>query len=249
VERVAVHVIACRAEAVTGAMIDPMVVALLDRAIYSYSDVDRLVGLHTGTSRRWLEGYVRSGKLYDPVLRDEPTGGDAVTWGEMVEARLLAEFRSKDVPVQRLRPAIVRLRKEFGRYPLAHARPFLDIEGRELVRVVQDEVGLERPLQFVVVRSGQLMLAEATERFNAAVEYHGDVVGRLRPDARTPEVMMDPTRTFGQPAIRNVRTEILAEEYRAGTTREELADLYNLTATQIDEAIRFELIAAGERAA
>lgn len=239
---------ASRAESRPGAMMEHMLDALLDRAIYSYSDVDRLVGLHAGTSRRWLEGYERTGKFYDPVLRDEPTGGDIVTWGEMVEARLLAEFRTR-VPVQRLRPAIVRLRGEFGRYPLAHARPFLDIEGRELVRVVQDEVGLERPLQFVVVRSGQTMLAEATERFNAAVEYDGDVVGRLRPDPRTPEVVMDPTRSFGQPTIRNVRTDALAEDYRAGTSREELADLYDLTSAQVDAAIRFELIAGSDRAA
>ncbi len=32
-------------------------VSLLDRAIYSYADVDRLVGMRPGTARRWLEGY------------------------------------------------------------------------------------------------------------------------------------------------------------------------------------------------
>lgn len=228
-----------------GAMAD----TLLDRAIYSYSDVDRIVGLHSGTSRRWLEGYTRAGKYYDPVLRDEPTGGDVVTWGEMVEARFLAEFRSNHVPVQKLRPAIVRLRAEFGRYPLAHARPFLDVEGRELVRVVQDEVGLDRSLRLVVVRSGQLMLTEATERFNAAVEYDAGVVRRLWPDPRTPEVVIDPAHSFGQPAIRNVRTESLAEDFRAGTSREDLADLYDLTTAQVDAALRFELIASSERAA
>jgi uncharacterized protein (DUF433 family) len=226
-----------------------MAASLLDRAIYSYPDVDRLVGLHSGTARRWLEGYVRSGRFYEPVLRLEPTGSDVVTWGEMVEARLLAEFRSQQVPVQRLRPAVVRLREEFGRYPLAHARPFLEVDGRELVRVVQEEVGLERPLQLVVVRNDQLVLVETAERFRDAVEYENDVVGRLRPDARTPGVVMDPLRAFGQPAVRNVRTESLAEEFRAGTSREELADLYDLSPGQVDEALRFELIAGSERAA
>jgi len=228
---------------------DGMADSLLDRAIYSYADVDRLVGLHSGTARRWLEGYQRTGRFYDPVLRPEPTGGDAVTWGEMVEARLLAEFRNRAVPVQRLRPAIVRLRKEFGPYPLAHARPLFDVEGRELVRVVQEQVGLERSLQLVVVRNGQLVLADTAERFRSAVEYDGDVAGRLKPDVRTPDVVMDPRRAFGQPAVRNVRTESLAEDYRAGTSREELADLYDLTAEQVDEAIRFELIAGSERVA
>lgn len=223
--------------------------SLLDRAIYSYADVDRLVGLYSSTARRWLEGYERAGRFYDPVLRPEPNGSDAVTWGEMVEARLLAEFRNRDVPVQRMRPAIVQLRKEFGPYPLAHAHPFLDVEGRELVRLVQDQVGLERQLQLVVVRNGQLVLAEVAERFRSAVEYDQGVAGRLRPDLRTPNVVMDPRRAFGQPAVRNVRTDSLAEDYRAGTSREDLADLYDLTPEQVDAAIRFELIAGSERVA
>lgn len=226
-----------------------MATSLLDRAIYSYPDVDRLAGLHTGTARRWLEGYERGGRFYEPVLREEPTGSEVVTWGEMVEARLLAEFRSQRVPVQRLRPAIVRLREEFGPYPLAHGRPFLDVEGRELVRAVQDEAGVESPLRLVVVRSGQAMLAEATRRFHEAVQYDDGVVARLNPSPRTPEVVMDPVRAFGQPAVRSVRTDALAEDYRAGASRDELAELYELTAAQVDEAIRFELIAGYEHAA
>lgn len=226
-----------------------MAISLLDRAIYSYADVDRLVGLHAGTARRWLDGYERGGRFYEPVLREEPTGAEDVTWGEMVEARLLAEFRSQQVPVQRLRPAIVRLRQEFGRYPLAHARPFVDVEGRELVRAVQDEVGVDRPLQLVVVRNGQTMLAPGAARFQQVVGYTDGVVGHLSPDARTPSVVMDPGRAFGQPAIRNVRTDALAEGYCAGTSREVLAELYDLELGQVDEAIRFELITGTERAA
>lgn len=223
--------------------------SLLDRAIYSYADVDRLAGLHAGTARRWLEGYERQGRFYDPVLRPEPTGSDAVTWGEMVETRLLAEFRDRRVPVRRMRPAIGRLRAEFGRYPLAHARPFLDVEGRELVQVVQEQVGLDRVLQLVVVSNGQYLLTDAARRFSSAVVYDGEIAGRLRPDLRTPDVVMDPRRAFGQPAVRSVRTDSLAEDYRAGTSRDDLADLYDLTLVQVDEAIRFELIAGAERAA
>jgi uncharacterized protein (DUF433 family) len=223
--------------------------SFLDRAIYAYADVDRLIGLHSGTARRWLEGYERLGRFYDPVLRPAPTGSDAVTWGEMVEARLLAEFRDRKVPVQRMRPAILKLREAFGQYPLAHARPFLDVEGRELVQIVQEQVGLERVLQLVVVRDGQLLLTDAAERFRSAVEYESSVARRLRPDLRTPYVLMDPLRAFGQPAVRSVRTESLAEDYRAGSSREELADLYELTTEQVDDAIRFELIAGAERAA
>lgn len=155
----------------------------------------------------------------------------------------MAEYRCRNVPVQRLRPAIVALRGEFGRYPLAHARPFLDVEGRELIRVVQDRVGLERSLQLVVVRNGQLVLAGPAKQFQTAVGYADDVVAHIKPDLRTPDVVMNPRTAFGQPAIRGVKTESLAEDYRAGASRDVLADLYGLAPEQVDEALRFELIA------
>lgn len=60
---------------------------------------------------------------------------------------------------------------------------------------------------------------------------------------------MNPRKAFGQPTIRSVRTEALAEDYRAGTSRDELSDLYDLTLEQVDAALRFELIAGSERAA
>ncbi len=222
--------------------------SLLDRAIYSYADVDRLTGLTPGTARRWLEGHERAGVLYEPVLRLDPTGADSVTWGEMVEARLLAEFRGQRVSLQRLRPAVVRLREEFGPYPLAHARPLLDVEGRELVRRVQDEVSLAPQLQLVVVRNGQLMLDLRAQRFRDAATYQDGVVVALRPAGRTPEIVMDPRRSFGQPSIRSVRTDVLAEDFRAGGSLETLADLYDLEISQVDQAIRYEMIRSAGQA-
>lgn len=97
----------------------------------------------------------------------------------------------------------MRLSEEFGPYPLAQARPLLDVEGRELVRLVQEQVGLDRAIQLVVIRNGQAVLSDGVERFNSAVEYVGAVAGRLRPVRRTPVVVMDPERAFGQPTVRN----------------------------------------------
>jgi uncharacterized protein (DUF433 family) len=39
---------------------------------------------------------------------------------------------------------------------------------------------------------------------------------------------------------------VLAEDFRAGSSREELADLYELTAEQVDQALRFEVISSRE---
>jgi uncharacterized protein (DUF433 family) len=227
----------------SGSPVAPAPIELLDRRLYSMVQVDRLLGVNAGTARRWIDGYKRAGRLYPPVVRIEATGDPLVTWGEFVETRLLAEYRDATVPLVRMRPAIERLREELQtRYPLAHARPF--VSGRELVLKVQEAVALVSPLQLVVIRSGQLVLAPAAERFWSAVEFGPDEgpVERVHPAPDLRRVVIDPLRQFGEPVIRSVRTEVIAEQIRAGDPIEMIAKLYELSREEVEEALRYELI-------
>ena len=168
-----------------------------------------------------------------------------MTWGEFVETRLLSEYREAGVPVLNMRRAIEKLRERFEtRYPLAHAQPFLDVHGRELVMRTQDEVGLERPLQLVVVRNEQLVLAEPARQFVESVDYEGDIARSLHPAPDLRQVVMDPLRQFGEPVVRSVPTEVIAEQVRAGDPPEMIMELYELTRSQVDAAIRYELLRA-----
>lgn len=218
---------------------------LLDRRLFSIPQVDRLLGLTGGTARRWIEGYERSGRRYPPVIRPESIDQPLVTWGEFVEARLVSEYREAGVPVMNLRPAIEKLREDFDtRYPLAHARPFLDVEGRELVMRAQTSVGLERPLQLVVLRNNQLVLTERAKHFADSVEYKDDVAQRLHPAPDLQDVVIDPLRQFGEPVVRSVPTEIIAEQVRSGDSAEMIMELYELSRKQVDAALRYELLRA-----
>jgi uncharacterized protein (DUF433 family) len=216
-------------------------VSLLDRVMYTYSDADRHLGLHAGTSRRWLDGYTRGGTTYPPVLRPSPVDRDAVTWGEFVETRLLSEFRDRGVSIQRLRPAVDRLRTEFGRYPLAHARPFLDVEGRELVRHIQDETDLPAELRFVVVRNGQGVISSAVQRFVDSVEFDHGHAARLLPAGRSSAVVVDPERQAGRPVVRSVPTDVILEQFNAGESIASISGLWDLSPHEIESALRFEL--------
>ena len=73
---------------------------LMERPVYGLSQVDQLLALSPGTARRWIDGYVRQGRTYAPVIRPEATGAEIVTWGEFVEARLLAEYRDRGLSLQ-----------------------------------------------------------------------------------------------------------------------------------------------------
>lgn len=219
------------------------VIKLLATPVYGMSQVDRLLGLPGGTAMRWIDGYSRGGRRYDPIVRLAPTGDDIVTWGELSEARFLAEFRNAGVPIIRLRPAVDRLRERFNvLYPLAYARPFIDPLGREVVQRVQVEVGLERQLQLVVVRDNQLVLSLPAADYVEAVHFNdAGVVEWIQPEKELDQVRMHPQRQFGVPAVRSVPTAVIAEMYRAGDGIDLIASLYNLTADQVEQALRYEL--------
>lgn len=229
------------------------VVDLLSRPTYGFGQVDRILRLKSGTAARWVDGYDRGGRHYEPVIRERTTGDPIVTWGEFVEARLLAEYRDAGVPMLRMRPAVERLRDEFGPYPLASARMWLGEDGRDLVLRTQEEVGLDRAQWIVVPRTGQVMLpgiddkvrwTERAQRFADALVWSDGGVRiptGLQPMSGNPDVAIDPLRGFGEPVVRNVPTEVIAELIRAGDPPEMVADLYELSLDQVNAAVRYEL--------
>lgn len=220
---------------------------LLERPIYGMAQVDRLLRLKSGTAKRWIDGYERSGKKYPPVVRVDPTGDEIVTWGEFVETRLLAEYRNAGVPLVRMRPAVDRLREEFHpKYPLAHARPFVDVAGRELVLKIQETVGLDRHLRLVeLAKNGQIVLVEEADSFRRAAQFRSDgVVERLLAVTEIPQVVIDPLRQFGEPVVRSVPTEVIAEQVRAGESIAAIVELYELPSASVEAALRYELLRA-----
>jgi uncharacterized protein (DUF433 family) len=219
-------------------------VTVLERRVYVMGDVDLYLGLSSGTARRWIDGYARGGRFYPPVIREDRTGDETVTWGEFVETRLLVGYRTRGVSLQRLRPAVQLLRQEFGvAYPLAMAQPYLDVAGRELVLRVQDATSVDRSLRLVVVRNQQLVLADPAQAFADRAEFAGEerAVSALRTEVDTPDVRIDPLRQTGQPVVRSVPTAVLAEGFRAGESVDVLADLYDLRVDQVLQAIRYEM--------
>lgn len=230
-----------------------MNVTVLPREMYSISEAAHLLStheapLHSQTLKRWLEGERRKGTGYPPVLRREPTGSDAVTWAEFVEAGLLKQYRARKVPLQRLRPLIDAMREEFGvEYPLAHFRPLIDPASRQVVLELQEELGLDSKLLLVVRRGGSMqpMFSQPVQNFLERVEFDADAVAqRVRPLGKDSAVTIDPARSFGIPTVRGIRTEILLEQFQVGEPIDRIADDFDLDPADVEEALRWELRAA-----
>lgn len=216
--------------------------SVLDRPVYGIVEAAGLLGLRPDRTRAWLDGYERAGIRYEPVIRRESTGDDIVTWGEFVELGYLREYRRKGVPLQRLRPVIDELRREFATpYPLATARPY--VFGKDLVLEVQERYDLPAPIA-VVIRSGQeILLAEEANRFFKKVEFdapeNGEVC-RLRPAGPASPVVIDPLVRFGRPTVAGASTERLWELFDAGETLDQIAAGYDMAVDQVGAAVAYE---------
>lgn len=217
-------------------------VSFLDRPTYGVGQAAGLLGLRTDSVRRWLDGYFKDGTSYPPVVRPESLGIETVTWGEFIELGYLREYRRANVSLQRLRPAIDKLRVQFEtQYPLALVRPL--VFDRELVLQVQEELDLPSSLAFVV-RSGQtIAVADNANRFFKKIEFNpgenGEAI-RIRPAGQTSPVTIDPQVSFGEPAVEGVATSRLWELFDAGETVEDLAGGYELSVSTIGAGIAYE---------
>ncbi len=219
-----------------------MTVTVLDREMFSEGEAARLLRVPQGTLHYWLEGGVRKGKQYRPIIRESSRDRRTVTWAEFVEAGLLRQYRrERGVPMAELRAVIEKLRAELSvPYPLAHQQPFVG-PGRQLVREIQDEVGLDPEYFLVAIAREQLVLTSASESFVERVRWAHGVAAGWRPheDARSP-VLMDPEQRFGKPMIKGISTEVLWEHDEAGESVEAVAEDFGVSAKDVRWALSYE---------
>ncbi len=212
---------------------------MINQEIYTVAEAARLLEIHPGTLRWWLEG---RGHI-PPVLRTEPSGSPNVTWGEFVEARYLREYR-RFRSLQQLRPVIERLRHDFGvEHPLAHVKPFVG-PGWGMTLAAQQSAGLRTNLALVhEIVTGQIILSFAAADFLRLVEFDPDGdrwARRIRPEGRASPIVIDPEYSFGAPTIKGIRTEALFDLVRAGEPIDTVADDYSLTPREVSAGVAYE---------
>jgi uncharacterized protein (DUF433 family) len=218
------------------------VASVLDREMYTEAGAARLLRVPPATLHYWLEGRQGKSKTYRPVIRQEATGSNRVTWAEFIEAGLLRQYRrAHRVPMLELRNFIESLRQNLGvSYPLAHARPF--VSGRTLVVKAQTDAHLDPEFALVAVVSNQFILTPAAQEFYERVTWEDDKAIRWRPDANSNSpVVVDPNVRFGAASVGGISTAILREQDVAGEDETDIAGVFGLTVAQVRWALSYEM--------
>lgn len=179
-----------------------------------------------------------------PLITTLPGAGRQATipFVGFAEAFVLGALRKAGVPMQRIRPAVVRLNDEIGLdHALASERVYTD--GAELIFDYASSTDDEQLL--TVVRTGQEHFAEVIRDYLKPITYGNDGwAAKVRLPAYTrAEVTVDPTEAFGQPLLVHggARVEDLVYRFKAGDGFSEIAADFDVPSDEVEDVIRVAL--------
>lgn len=216
-----------------------------DVGIYSISEASRLSGVSQGRLRRWLSGYTwRKGSRTSSTAAlwrrqlPEIEGSLALGFLDLIEARLIDAFRNAGVPWSEIKSAgtkacaLLDIDHPFAthRFATDGRRIFVEILSTEgeatLLELSKSQYAFDK-----IVRPSFIRNIDFEE---SAVRWWW--MGRKR------SVVIDPMRQFGAPivAASGVPTRVLYDSYVAEDSVSRVADLYEVDARTVRDAIDFE---------
>ena len=226
--------------------------SILDQPLYTFADVDRILGLSPGTAKRWINGYesarwVTDYELtrtkYDPVVREKPIDSAWTTWGEFVEVYYLSRFRRSGIPLQKLRKTLMAIRDRLEMHYL-FANDKVLYADPDLLEVIGELQRVEGVPLLVVQRTGQIRFEldpEARMRLERITYDASGVARSLKPRVDLNHVIVSADRFFGKPKLEDtgISPEAVARLVWSGTPVETVSELYQIEPALIDEAGRF----------
>jgi uncharacterized protein (DUF433 family) len=218
--------------------------------LYTVAEASRYLGVSDSRFRSWAKGYTRRSTDRNDV-RGEPIvtsvagrrGSASIPFVGLAEGLVLAGIRESGVPLQRIRPAIDRLRLEFGLdHVLASKRLYSD--GAEvLYDFGQDsDADEEAVMRLVVVRNRQYVFTDIVQQYLRRIQFASDgYAGLIRlPSYEHAQVVVTPRRGFGQPVFERggARVEDVLGMFWAGESLATVAEEYGVPEDQLEDALR-----------
>jgi len=213
---------------------------------YTLAEAARYLKLPAATLRSWVvgRGYptVRGTGRFHPLIHPPQRRPPVLSFSNLIEAHVLRSLRTEHgVSVKEVRRAL-----QYAERQLGISRLLL----RQELCTEAGEIFLERYGALInLSASGQLAMRHVfgehlkrvawdTERF--PVRLYPFLASEVA--TRERRIAIDPGIAFGRPIIvrRGVSTHVIAERIDAGETVPDLAEDYDLTPAEVEEAVLYE---------
>lgn len=222
-----------------------------DAPLYSLADAARFLDVPYSTFASWRKGYVGRGRgkrrtTYAPVLT--PRRGDdtpSIPFITLAEGMVLAAIRKTHIPMQRIRPALIALQEEIG---LDHALASRSLysDGAEVLYDFAErstEPGVAQPTKhLVVLRNGQRVFTDIVSEYLQRIDYADDGYAKLLhlPGYQRRQVIVDPTRSFGQPVFTHGAAKVsdVMDRFHAGESLTDLSEDFGVPLDDLEDALR-----------
>ncbi len=220
---------------------------------YTIKDASRYINIQVSTVRAWVYGryyYTKVGKRrFEPLIKIPNPRIKQLSFTNLVEIHVLRSIRVvHDITLDKVRLALNYVEENFGySNPLTTAR--FKTDGVDLfIEHLDSLIAASAPSQLRIIHKSFMNHLDRIEvdreglarkifpfaSFEIDVDY----------DANLPKsVVIDPRVSFGRLVLANtgIPTSILAQQYKYGDSISDLAEDYRCNASQIEEAIRWEL--------
>ncbi len=169
-----------------------------------------------------------------------PQGG--VSFLNLLELHILKCLRKEfGVPMQRIRRALEEYNEtEKSEHPLLDPR--METDGIHLFLHDGDEyMNLNRPKQRGFPQILSTYLRRIDRLADGRVNFYPFIVGRDKDEPRT--IQISPGVAFGRPVLAGtgIATDVIAGRFRARDSISDLAEEYRVSASIVEDAIRWEL--------
>jgi uncharacterized protein (DUF433 family) len=216
--------------------------ASLGVGFYTVPQASRLLHIPSVNIRRWLGGYTFRGSRFMPPLWEPqlPQNGKRIELGfrDLIELRFVQNFLDAGLGLLTIRNCLA-----YAREAVNDDRPFstrrFRTDGRSIFLESAERAGESDVLN---LRNRQYELKQLIERSFKDLDISADAVVRWRPLRGKQSVVIDPTRSFGQPiaAKSGVPTQVLADAFRAEGSLEQVGELYEISLGALKDALAFE---------
>jgi len=208
--------------------------------LLNLNDAARFLGIPRQTFHRWARGYERGAPLLH-VLDRSGTREASATFVALVEAWVLWALREAGVRPRRIRPALERLKSEFGREYVLIA-PELSTDG---IDVLWDFSRSDEGEGLIEGGTGQHVIREIVADHLRYLSRRDDgypSVLQLR-HCEPAKVVVDPDRAFGQPIFEGSRVRMadVAGMLKAGEQAAVVAEELGISVEDVRTAARVVL--------